>query len=233
MTVMSHDITKERHGAACCSLLSMLLLTLMLSWVGDSMAFERLRVVALFSDKAMVEIDGKNRLLKKDKASPEGIVLISSDAKGAVLEVDGQRETYELGRHVSASYSKPKSQEVRIWRDSHGSYTTVGTINGRTVNMLVDTGASSVAMSEVEARRLGIPYLLTGKVIRVSTASSGNVKGYRVLLDRVQVGDILLRNVPGTVIEGSSPREVLLGMTFLGQLQMENRGNVLLLKTKY
>ncbi len=197
------------------------------------MAVERLRVVALFSDKAMVEIDGKNRLLKKGKTSPEGVLLISADARGAVLEIDGKRESYELGRHVSASYSKPKVQEVQIWRNTQGSYTTVGTINGRTVNMLVDTGASSVAMSEVEARRLAIPYRLTGKVVRVSTASSGNVKGYRVVLDRVQVGDILLRNVQGTVIEGSSPREVLLGMTFLGQLQMENSGNMLLLKTRY
>ncbi|MCF6355971.1 MAG: TIGR02281 family clan AA aspartic protease [Candidatus Polarisedimenticolaceae bacterium] len=221
------------HLATCRGMLVTLLLAAILSGSGQAMAIERLRVVALFSDKAMVEINGKNRLLKKGKISPEGVLLISADARGVVLEINGKRESYELGRHVSASYSKPKVQEVRIWRNTQGSYTTVGTINGRTVNMLVDTGASSVAMSEVEARRLAIPYRLTGKVVRVSTASSGNVKGYRVLLDRVQVGDILLRNVRGTVIEGSSPREVLLGMTFLGQLQMENSGSMLLLKTRY
>jgi len=233
MTVMSHGFVNGSFLAACRGVVFMLLFALISGWSGYSMAVERLRVVALFSDKAMVEIDGKNRLLKKGKVSPEGVLLISADAKGAVLEVDGKRETYELGRHVSASYSKPKTQEVQIWRNAYGGYTTVGTINGQTVNMLVDTGASSVAMSEVEAKRLGIPYLLTGKVIRVSTASSGNVKGYRVVLDRVQVGDILLHNVSGTVIEGNSPSEVLLGMTFLGQLQMENKGNVLLLKTQY
>jgi len=221
------------HLATCRGMVVTLLLAVILSGSDQAVAVERLRVVALFSDKAMVEIDGKKRLLKKGKTSPEGVLLISADARGAVLEIDGKRESYELGRHVSASYSKPKVQEVQIWRNTQGSYTTVGTINGRTVNMLVDTGASSVAMSEVEARRLAIPYRLTGKVVRVSTASSGNVKGYRVLLDRVQVGDILLRNVQGTVIEGSSPREVLLGMTFLGQLQMENSGSMLLLKTRY
>jgi len=231
MAVMSHGFVIG--VAAFRSATLMLLFMLILIWSGSTIAVERLRVVALFPDKAMVEIDGKNRLLKKGKASPEGVLLISADAKGAVLEVDGKRENYELGRHVSAAYSKPKVQEVRIWRNTRGGYTTVGTINGRTVNMLVDTGASAVAMSEVEARRLGIPYQLKGTVIRVSTASSGNVKGYNVILDRVQVGDILLRNVQGTVIEGSSPSEVLLGMTFLGQLQMENSGNVLLLKTKH
>ena len=232
MRAVSQAFAKQEYLTACQVMTLLLLFTLILSWSDYSMAVDRLRVVALFSDKAMVEINGKNRLLKKGKASPEGVLLISADAKGAVLEIAGVRETYELGRHVSASYSVPKVQEARIWRNTSGSYTTVGTINGRTVNMLVDTGASSVAMSEVEARRLAIPYRLKGKVIRVSTASSGNVKGYRVLLDRVQVGDILLRNVPGTVVEGSSPREVLLGMTFLGQLQMENSGNMLLLKSK-
>ncbi len=210
-----------------------LLLAMLLAGPDSAIAVERLRVVALFADKAMVEIDGKNRLLEKGRTSPEGVRLLSADAKGAVLEIDGRREHYELGRHISASYREPAVKEARIWRDRHGSYTTVGTINGRTVNMLVDTGASSVAMSEVEARRLAIPYRLAGKVVRVSTASSGNIKGYRVRLDRVQVGDILLRNVEGTVIEGSRPREVLLGMTFLGQLQMEKRNNMLLLKRRY
>ncbi len=232
MAAINRGLAGWGYWATCRCMMAVLLLAAILSSSG-AVAVERLRVVALFSDRAMVEIDGKNRLLKKGKASPEGVLLISADARGAVLEIGGKRESYELGRHVSATYSKPKVQEVRIWRDTQGSYTTVGTINGRTVNMLVDTGASSVAMSEVEARRLAIPYRLTGKVIRVSTASSGNVKGYRVLLDRVQVGDILLRNVQGTVIEGSSPKEVLLGMTFLGQLQMENSGNMLLLKTRY
>jgi len=233
MIVASHGVLREVRAHMQRNLVIMLLCVLMLSWSEYSMAIERLRVVALFLDKAMVEIDGKNRLLKRGKASPEGVLLISADAKAAVIEIEGKRETYELGRHVSASYSQPKNQAVQIWRNAHGSYTTVGSINGRTVNMLVDTGASSVAMSEVEAKRLGIPYLLTGTVIRVSTASSGNVRGYKVLLERVRVGDVLLHNVKGTVIEGNSPSEVLLGMSFLGQLQMENRGNVLLLKTRY
>ncbi len=233
MRAANYGLLKEASVRVPRNSAIMLLCALMLSWSGYSMAIERLRVVALFSDKAMVEIEGKNRLLKRGKTSPEGLLLISADAKTAVIEIEGKRETYELGRHVSASYSKPKNQEVQIWRNTYGSYTTVGSINGRTVNMLVDTGASSVAMSEVEAKRLGIQYLLTGTVIRVSTASSGNVRGYKVLLERVRVGDVLLHNVKGTVIEGDSPTEVLLGMSFLGQLQMENRGNVLLLKTRY
>ena len=208
------------------------LLVLVFLWPSALFAVEKLRVVALFSDKAMVEIDGKNRLLRKGQISPEGVLLISADAKGAVLEIDGKRETYQLGSHVGSSYRKPESKEAKIWRDNTGSFTTVGTINGRTVNMLVDTGATSVAMSEVEAKRLGLPYRLKGRKIGVSTAS-GYSRGYQITLDRVQVGDVLLRNVGATVIEGSSPREVLLGMTFLERVQIENSGNVMVLRTKY
>ena len=208
------------------------LVVLVLGWPQALLAVEKLRVVALFSDKAMVEIDGKNRLLRKGQATPEGVLLISADTRGAVIEVDGKRETYRLGSHVSSSYRKPEIRLAKIWRDHTGSFTTVGAINGRTVNMLVDTGATSVAMSEVEAKRLGLPYRLKGRKIGVSTAS-GYSRGYQITLDRVRVGDILLRNVGATVVEGASPREVLLGMTFLQRVQIENSGNVMVLRTKY
>jgi len=208
------------------------LLVLCLSWPEIISAVEKLRILALFTDKAMININGKNHLLKKGKIGPEGILLISANAKEAVLEINGKRDTYELGRHINADYRKHKFKEVQIWRNNYGGYTTTGSINGHIVNMIVDTGASSVAMSEVEAKRLGLPYQLKGKRIGVSTAS-GFAKGYKLTLDRVKVGNIVLHNVGATVIEGSSPQDVLLGMTFLGQLQMENKGNMMVLRTKY
>jgi len=97
--------------------------------------------------------------------------------------------------------------------------------------MLLDTGASTVAMSSVEAKRLGLQYWLKGKKIMVSTAS-GYARGYRVILNKVQVGSIALNKVEGTVIEGSSPRQVLLGMSFLNRVEMNNNGNVMLLRSK-
>ncbi|OQX44971.1 MAG: aspartyl protease, partial [Candidatus Sedimenticola endophacoides] len=111
-------------------------------------------------------------------------------------------------------------------------YHTVGSINGRLSDMLVDTGASAVAMSEVEARRLGVGYRVTGEPIAVNTAS-GVSQGYAVTLDRVRVGEIELVNVPAIVIQGSSPQQVLLGMSFLGRVEMRHQGSVLLLREKY
>lgn len=207
-------------------------LTLALIFSTTALAVENIRVMALFPGKAMVEVDGKNRLLKVGKASPEGLLLISADSKEAVIEIDGERESYRVGAKYGGSFTAGKKREVRIIRDNNGGYTTVGSINGRNVDMLLDTGASSVAMSSHEAKRLGIQYWLTGKKTVVSTAS-GYANAYIVTLDRVQVGALSLNKVEAMVVEGGSPLKVLLGMTFLNRVEMNNNGNVMLLRSKF
>ncbi|WP_057956222.1 retropepsin-like aspartic protease family protein [endosymbiont of Ridgeia piscesae] len=197
-----------------------------------ALAVERLVVEALFANKVMVSIDGKRRMLKPGKASPEGVLLISSDSRQALIEVDGKRDTYSLGRHVSSSYSEPERQSAKVWRDETGSFTILGSINGRTVQFLLDTGATAVAMSGVEARRLGIAYKRKGTPIAVGTAS-GMARAYEVTLREVRVGAITLRGVRGFIIEGNSPTQVLLGMSFLSQLTMQDKGAYLLLESRF
>lgn len=189
-------------------------------------------VMGLFRNKAIVTIDGKQRVLKPGKTSPEGVSLISSNSSEAVLEFEGERKTYSLGSHISTRFKRDKQPSVSIYRNERGMFTTVGSINGFPVNFLVDTGASSVAMNRKEADRLGIDYHLNGTPIGVSTAS-GFERGWRVHLDRVQVGEVILRNVVGTVIDAHSSPGVLLGMSFLGRLEMNNTNEAMKLKKKY
>jgi aspartyl protease family protein len=207
-----------------------------LLWLGFNVspvtAVERIVVEALFPDKAMVSIDGTRRLLKLNKPSPEGVLLISATSKQAVIEVDGQRDTYGLGGHISSQFSKPELVTAKVWRDLAGAYSTVGTINGLTVNFLVDTGATAVAMNTSQAKRLGVKYRYKGKPILINTAN-GVTKGYEVLLERVQVGDIVLKRVKGFVVEGHGPGRVLLGMSFLNRVKMEDQGDVLLLEKRF
>ncbi len=201
-------------------------------WPVLAPAVEQIRVMALFPNKAMVSVDGTNRLLRLGKPTPEGVLLISANSREAVIEVDGERDTYRLGNHIQTSFSKPEAVEAQIWRNQSGGFETVGSINGRTVNMLVDTGATAVALNAREAKRLGIRYRLNGKKIMVATAS-GNAGGYAVTLDRVKVGQIEFYNVPAVVVDGDHPREVLLGMSFLRRTTMEDQGKVLILRAKY
>lgn len=203
-----------------------------LGWPGLGPAVEQIRVMALFPSKAMVAVDGTNRLLLLGKPSPEGVLLISANSREAVIEVDGKRDTYRLGTHIQTSFSKPEAVVAQIWRNGSGGYETVGSINGYTVNMLVDTGATAVAMNAGEAKRLGVRYRFSGKKIMIATAS-GNARGYAVTLDRVKVGQIEFRNVRAVVVDGSHPKEVLLGMSFLNRVTMEDQGKLLILRAKY
>ena len=190
-------------------------------------------IEALFPGKAMVNIDGKRVVLKSGEEK-KGLVLISTDpfAQTAIISIDGQQDTYELGRHIGGTYAKPSQTEVMVNADNRGSFYTNGQINGRSVRFLLDTGASSVAMNENQARSLGLDYADDRKRIMVATAG-GNQTGYRVTLKQVSVGGITLNNVQGVVIQGSSPEVTLLGMTFLGQLEMEQKQNLMVLRKKF
>ncbi len=215
-----------RHLSLTCLLLGCLLLSM------SVMAVEKIRIMALFADKAMLQIDGKQHLLRAGQKSPEGVLLISADANGAVVEVDGRRESYALGSQIGGHFAERKMVEVKIWADARGSYNTVGSINGRMVDLLVDTGATTIAMSEVEAKRLGIPYRIKGEKTGVRTAS-GFARAYSVMLDQVQVGELVLHQVEAVVVEGSSPHRVLLGMSFLSRVKMEHKGTLMVLQRKF
>ncbi|MBU0499951.1 MAG: TIGR02281 family clan AA aspartic protease [Gammaproteobacteria bacterium] len=207
-----------------------LLIPLFLS-IAPVQAAPEMRVLALFKDKAMLEIDGNRRLLVKDTPSPEGVLLISSNGLKAVVAVGGEQFTLTPQMRIGSGYKAARSREIRIVRDNSGHFRTQGTINGQPVAFLVDTGATGVAMSEPQARRLGIPFELEGKPMLTQTAS-GVAEAYSITLDSVSVGEIRQRNVRGVVVRGSSPTQVLLGMSFLNNLEMRNQGNLMVLIEK-
>jgi aspartyl protease family protein len=190
------------------------------------------RVVGLFNDRAVVLVDGRQYLLSPGEKSPEGVTLVSASSDSAVLEVDGRRITAVLDGRVSARKRSTTSREVRIRRNTMGMYSTVGSINGLPVSFLVDTGATQIAMNSEQARRLGIDYRVIGNPAAVTTAS-GQERAWLVMLDTVKVGELMLRNVSGVVIEGTQPAETLLGMSFLSRLEITNDGQLMTLRQKY
>ena len=204
---------------------------LLLSLISQFSIAADIMVLGLFKNKAIINIDGKQRTLKVGKKSPEGVVLIWADSDSAILEVDGKERKFKLGRHVSTSFKQKKMAEAKII-PINGMYSTVGFINGHQVDFLVDTGATWIAMNANQARILGINFRYIGKRGSVSTAN-GIVPVYRVILDKVRVGEIELKNVAAGVLEGSSPREVLLGNSFLNRVEMQRKGQVMLLKQKF
>lgn len=208
-----------------------LIAALSLAVCGAAYAGVKVKVSGLFKDKAILVIDGNQRLMRAGETSPEGVKLIESNSKRAIIEIDGVQSTHRLGSHIGSGFSAPESRSVHIY-PTRGMYTVVGSINGYPVNFVVDTGATAVSMNSREARRLGIDYAVEGRP-GLSQTASGIVKVYIVRLKRVKVGDIELTNVEGSVHEGNFPTEVLLGMSFLGRLEMSREDGVLELRKKY
>ena len=106
-----------------------------------------------------------------------------------MLRVDGVERVYPLSREYSAGFAEPVRKRLSIAKGIGGHYWVAGSVNGQTVQFLVDTGATSVALNDAHAKRLGIDYRVSGRPLQVNTAS-GVARGWRVMLDRVKVGDL-------------------------------------------
>ena len=96
--------------------------------------------------------------------------------------------------------------------------------------MLVDTGASMVALPASDALRLGINYKI-GQRITVNTAN-GVAAAYRIKLDSVKVGDIELRQIDAVIHETGLPY-ALLGMSFLNRTDMRRDGEQMTLTRRF
>ena len=210
----------------------LVLLVFCLCLASAAEAAPAVRVLGLFKDRAVVLIDGKQRTLRVGQTSPEGVKLVAADSESALLELDGEEFRGLLDGRVSTRSKPPTREEVQIWRNSQGIYVTTGSINGLPVSLLVDTGATQVAMNAAQARRLGIDYRVVGEPAAITTASRRE-PAWVVMLDSVKVGEVELRNVEGVVLEGAQPQMVLLGMSYLGRLEIRNDGQLLTLHRKY
>ncbi|MCB1751131.1 MAG: TIGR02281 family clan AA aspartic protease [Gammaproteobacteria bacterium] len=117
-------------------------------------------------------------------------------------------------------------KEVILKRNPSGHYLAGGEINGSRVTFLLDTGATDVAVSEELADRLN----LRKGAVRFSRTANGTVRSWTTVLDDVKLGTIRLKDVRASILPTMRAGEVLLGMSFLKQLELVQRGNVLTLK---
>ncbi len=132
-----------------------------------------------------------------------------------------------LKTHTLGAAANSGAVELRAGK--HGHFQTPVSINGRSIEAMVDTGASLVALSYEDAERAGIFVRLSDFTHRSQTAN-GIAKFAPVVLARVSIGDITVRNVAAAVSEPGKLQTSLLGMSFLGKLsRTEMRPGVLVL----
>lgn len=211
---------------------TVLILVFLIFYTDSVFAIEKINILGLFKNKAIVVIDGKQRVLVAGKISLEGVLLISANSQEAVLEIDGERNTYTLGSHIGSKYKKPQAGKIStIAPDANGMYWVNGSINGFQVSFVVDTGATLISMNKHQAKRIGLNYKLEGKQSMANTAS-GVSKIYIINLARVKVGDIEVRDVQGAVHDSDFPQVILLGNTFLNRVSMKREGKILQLEDR-
>ena len=184
-------------------------------------------VEALLPNGAVVKINGNRHTLRAGQSIGD-VRLISADAKAAVIEISGQRQTVGISQRITGNFQVPEKREVTIPKDALKQYRTVATINGRRVAVIVDTGANTVALSASQASALGVDYE-SGIPTSVETAS-GKVDAWVVALDSVDVGGIRVDKVQAAVTDSEFPSTILLGMTYLEHVDIAESNGVLSLK---
>jgi aspartyl protease family protein len=126
---------------------------------------------------------------------------------------------------VSSSHA---ARNVVITKSGNGHFAVDARVDGRRLTFLVDTGASHIAMPQREAARLGIHPRPSDFTVRVNTAN-GMTKAALVELRTVEVGDIVVRNVPAIVHPDEGLSVNLLGMSFLSRVRWTHeRGRLVL-----
>jgi aspartyl protease family protein len=121
------------------------------------------------------------------------------------------------------------SGDVTLRATDSGHFETSAEINGRSVDVLVDTGATLVALTYEDAERAGL-YLNSSDFNNSVSTANGTAKVAAVDIGSITVGNITVRNVRGAVAERGKLHRTLLGMTFLSRLNVEMKKNVLVLR---
>jgi aspartyl protease family protein len=194
-------------------------------------AAEQVQVVGLFAGAAVLNVDGERKLVKVGQTGPGGVQVISADSRGAVLRVNGVERAYNLSREASSGFNAPTKAQTTIARGADGHYRVVGSVGGQSVAFLIDTGATSIAINETQARRLGIDFRVQGQPMIVNLAS-GTAKAWRIKLPQVKVGPLEVLGVEAFVLEGESSNDALLGMSFLNRVRWREDQGVLQLESK-
>jgi aspartyl protease family protein len=116
--------------------------------------------------------------------------------------------------------SEPRNagRSVIISRDSRGHFQVNGRVDGKQLAFLVDTGASVITLTERDAARLGIRPALREFTAEVKTAN-GTVRAARTQLNRVEIDDVIVRDVAALVVPDQALSENLLGLSFLAKLR--------------
>jgi aspartyl protease family protein len=162
------------------------------------------------------------RLPDARKADGNRVIMVANETSDSPSSASASSE------HTAGQSNNELDRSIELIRDRNGYFYADVQINGAPVHMVVDTGATVVALSRDDARMAGVATSI-GMNDVVGQGADGDVKGEEVTLDRVALGDKTVERVPAIVL--SSGSQSLLGQSFLSKFaSVQIEGDRMLLR---
>ena len=204
------------------ALAAVALLALAAATHAQSVAFS-----GMLGDKALLIIDGHARGVAVG-STVDGVRLVRIDGAQVQIDAGGKTQTLRLGGQavVAGDTGAAGGSRIVLPVGSGGHYTGTGAINGHTMQFMVDTGATSVAIGANAASEFGLDF--RDSTATATLTANGAVAARRITLNSVRVGDVTVYNVDAIVVPDAMP-VVLLGNSFLSHFQLHSDSSSLIL----
>lgn len=190
-------------------------------------------LTGLLGSKALLVVNGGAPKAIAVNESHQGVRLLQISGDSVTVEIKGQRQNLRLGDAPVSVGTRggadggSRSNKLVLVADSRGHFIDRGFINGKPMQYMVDTGASTVAIGRTDADRMGLPYK-SGTPVLMRTAN-GDAQAWRIKLNSIKLGDLEIYGVDAVVGYESMPY-VLLGNSLLSQFQMTRKGSEMVLE---
>lgn len=186
----------------------------------------------LGANKALLVIDGRMQTVAVG-ATVKGVTLRSLAADEAVVLIEGKPVSVRLGASpvslAGRSADVSGSGSIVLPVGPGGHFMANGTINGKSANFMVDTGATMISMSVADAQRLGLKY--DGGRRGLASTAGGTVPVYEVGVTSLRIGDVEVYNLAASVVAADMPF-ILLGNNYLSRFNMRREGDTMRLDKK-
>ena len=182
----------------------------------------------MLGNKALLIVNGGAPRAVAPGETHQGVKVLSTSGDQAVVALEGQRVTLRVGESPASvgGAMRTGGDRIALTADARGHFVTAGSIEGKPVQFMVDTGATVIAIGQGEADRMRLDYK-SGRPVRMATAN-GSTQGWMVKLRNVRVGDVTVYDVDAVVTPAGMPA-VLLGNSFLNRFSMRRDGDLMML----
>ena len=162
------------------------------------------------------------------------LTLMAAATAGAAFAYGDPNKIKEASSFATSLVSDllyvPPPRKVEIARGSGNEFRLEASVNGHSVPMVIDTGATSVVLTYETAKAAGLPLELLSYDVELETAA-GSTRAARLTLDRLAIGKLVERSVPALIGQRGQMKTNLLGMSFLDRLESwEVRADKLMLR---